>query len=271
MDKKLLEFHLSADARFILKNLLVHDELDSTSSEAARLLADGIDGPSLIVADSQTAGRGRRGRHWASPAGSGLYMSMSYPFASQVPQLQALSLVTAVCVCETLLDLGFLNIQLKWPNDLLVGKKKLAGILLEMRKSNQINNIVFGVGINYSISDELKAELDRPIADLRELAENDSINLVEREIIAAKLCSKLLSGIEQFLQEGFKPFQSVWNELDRYFESDIVVGNGAQRLIGKSLGVDEEGVLQLLTAEGNQKINAGEIFPSLRAADETID
>ncbi len=271
MDKKLLESHLSVDAGTLLKNVLVYDELDSTSSEAARLLEGGDAGASLIIADSQSAGRGRRGRDWISPAGSGLYMSMSYPFEIQKLQLQALSLVAAICVCEALRNLGFSSIQLKWPNDLLVGKKKLAGILLEMRKTDQFSYIVFGIGVNYALSDEHKAELGRPVTDLREMAESSSISLVRREVIAARLCSNLLSAINQFLDEGFKPFQSAWNDLDRYFGSDIVVDNGVQRLIGKSLGVDEDGVLQLLTAKGHQKINAGEIFPSLRAADEAID
>ena len=106
------------------------------------------------------------------------------------------------------------------------------------------------------------------MTDLKERSDLPQEEMQSREEIAARICSDLVLSIEKFLKEGFAPFQSTWNRLDRYFESDIVVDNGKQRMIGKSLGVDAEGVLQVMTAEGQQNIAAGEIFPSLRAADE---
>ncbi len=271
MNSTLLKTHLSSKAIELLAVIQTHEEIDSTSSEVMRLLEAGEEGAILVVADSQFAGRGRRGRAWQSHKGSGIYMTLSFPIENQVIELQALSLITALSVQQSLTDLGFEGINLKWPNDLLVSKKKLAGILLELRKgSNQsqtIQHVVFGIGINYSLSLEQKTDIGRPVADLFDLSDD----LPEREQIAAQVCAGLLDMIEEFLSVGFAPFQSRWNSLDRYFESDIVIDNGKQRLIGKSLGVNAEGVLQVLTAEGQQSISAGEIFPSLREANEATE
>mgnify|MGYP006112128587 CR=1 FL=1 len=263
MNKKLIEDHLSSYAESLLDEIYVFKELDSTNSEAIRILESGKTGVRLIVANLQTKGRGRRGRSWISPKG-GLYMSLLHPVASDVSELQALSLVSALSILQSLTQQNPLAVQLKWPNDLLVGKKKLAGILLELRVFRGVTHIVFGIGVNYSFNEYQKARIDRPVTDLKELFDN----LPTREELVANMCSELLTNIERFSSNGFEPFQASWNRYDCYFESEVVIDNGNSRQTGKSLGVNHEGALVLKTAEGKQLIFAGEILPTLRESNE---
>ncbi len=267
MDKQLVEDSLSEQLRQRLQAVHVHAEIDSTNQEAFRLLESKTAGNHLILADAQTAGRGRRGRSWQSPAGGGLYMSLLYHFSADSVQLQGLSLVTALSVHSVLSSLSSMEIKLKWPNDLLVGNKKLSGILLESRIGDATLPIIIGIGINYALAEDVKAEIDRPVVALDELNQSPP----SREELAASLCSQIVKNIDRYCDSGFAPFQAHWNANDRYLEADVVIDSGNSRLIGKSLGVDAEGALILQTATGEQLISGGEIFPSLRDANEVND
>ena len=264
MQKKLIEDQLSSDAKSKLNEIYTHRALDSTNSEAVRILESGKTGIQLIVANLQTKGRGRRGRSWVSPEGGGLYMSLLHPVSGDIGEVQALSLVSALSVHQSLTQKKVSALKVKWPNDLLVGKKKLAGILLELHTFEGSTYIVFGIGVNYSFDEIQKANIDRPVTDLRGLLDD----LPMREELVANICSDLLKNIERFSAKGFEPFQSSWNHYDHYFGSDIVIENGRFRYIGKSLGVDQKGVLVLETTEGERLISAGEIIPTLRKLNE---
>lgn len=267
MDKQSLVKFLSSAAAAKLDDVHLFAELDSTNSAAIRLIESGASGTHLFIAEQQTAGRGRRGRSWKSPAGGGLYMSLLHPFPDQGQggiELQALSLVTALSVFQSVSQFDAGSVQLKWPNDIVSGKKKLAGILLEMKAAQNHRCIVFGIGINYSLSEEQKVAIDRPVIDLRSL----SSSLPTREQLAAQVCSQLLENIEKFSAQGFAPFQSDWNNNDRYLGAEIVIEDGARRIEGRSSGVDDHGALLVQTASGQQCIQGGEVFPSLREAEE---
>ena len=265
MDRGKLDKYLSANSSNRVSGIHLFSDLDSTNVEAGRLIESGETGTHLIIADAQSAGKGRRGRNWLSPAGSGLYLSLLYPFSESADKLQALSLVTALSVHATLLELGAGKLQLKWPNDILLGNKKLSGILLELKKVNDLSFVVFGIGINVDLSDQQKLSVDRPVVDLKEILQSKP----ELEFVAAKITEKLLRNIDEYLQTGFQNFQLTWNQYDRHISSDIVIQNGNKKLIGQSNGVDEEGALVLQSANGIEKISGGEIFPSLREASES--
>ena len=240
----------------------VYDEIDSTNAEALRLLKEVTADPMLLLAHSQTAGRGRLGRKWHSPKGAGLYLSLVKKFSRKLEGLQALSLVTALSVHETLGSLGAENLQLKWPNDLLLGKAKLGGILLETRLQQDEVAIVFGIGLNMVLPEGAKQEIDREITDLQSVLGQKP----DPVAVSAGIVSTLLKNIALFEQEGFEQYQSRWNAVDRYLEQDVVIQSAEQKFIGRCLGVDESGALILRTASGVAKITGGEIFPSLRSA-----
>ena len=259
-----LENALSSDASKAIEHRCVFPEIDSTNSEVLRRYQDGQRGGCLVVAQCQTSGRGRRGRQWLSPANGGLYLSLGMPFSNSAKDLQAVSLVTAISVANGISQLNDVKLQLKWPNDVLASNKKLAGILLERHVAKAESYIVFGIGVNLDLSDAQRESIDRPIADLKSLT-----NLkLEPELLAATIVNELVASLDRFLDSRFAPFKGLWNDYDRYAESDIVIDNGGERLIGKSMGVNEAGSLMLHTATGPITLNTGEIFPSLRAAEE---
>lgn len=266
MEKKDIENLLDSDVQKAISEIHVFSEIDSTNAEAARLIRDGRKGIQLVIADSQSAGKGRRGRNWVSPPASGLYLSLAYPFGLEADSLQGLSLITALSVHSCGKDLGAENLQLKWPNDILVGNRKLSGILLELHNDDDQIWVVFGIGVNYNLSNEEKESIDRPVIDIREILPD----MPSREDLAARIVDKLISNIAIFTEVGFSFFHAAWNRYDRYQDSDIVVQNAGNRTIGRCQGVDESGALLLLTAAGVKKISGGEIFPSVRAADEFV-
>lgn len=243
----------------------VVDQIDSTNAESLRRLADnpatrGAEG--LLVARSQTAGRGRRGRQWLSPSDAGIYLSITRVFDAELSQLQALSLVTALSVAHAIDELGGEPVQLKWPNDILVGNKKLAGILLETSGNHDHPAIVFGIGLNLKLPRQVAEDLGRPVTDLTSELGAD----VDGSALVAGICNRLFPNLQIHEQQGFIAFQDDWNSRDRYLHCDVILSNGNERFIGRALGVDAQGALLLQTASGIRTVSGGEIFPSLHEA-----
>lgn len=259
MPQRLFELELLKKTNPGINQVHVFEEIDSTNNEARRIIESGAPGVNLVVADSQTAGRGRRGRAWVSPAG-GLYLSLTSPMPAEVRELQALSLVAAISTRQSLDEWSLRETRLKWPNDIMIGDKKIAGILLELQRCKDVNQLIFGIGINYSLSAGEKADIDRPVIDLREVTEV----LPSRGQVIAKLCANLLQNVERFIHNGFSPFKLIWNKYDQYLGSGIVIKDGKSEKNGKSLGVNEKGELMLVTEHGEELITGGEVAPSLQ-------
>lgn len=130
-------------------NRVNYKEIDSTNLEAARLATGGAAEGTLVVADSQTAGRGRRGRQWDSPGGEAVYMSLILRLQALPEQVSGLTLVMALSVVQALKKLGLTGCQIKWPNDIVMNGKKLCGILTELHmEGSKISDVIVGVGIN---------------------------------------------------------------------------------------------------------------------------
>ncbi|MGI9249870.1 MAG: biotin--[acetyl-CoA-carboxylase] ligase [Pseudohongiellaceae bacterium] len=268
-------------------------EIDSTNAEALRRLRgedarsggiDGVDGAddsagdTLLLAGAQSAGRGRRGRSWVSEPGSGIFLSLIRSLTLPQTALPGLSLVTALVVRDAVAALGGDKIHVKWPNDVLHKRNKLAGILLEShavatKTSTRPHNatgkqeppigVVFGIGINLALSPEAEAQINHPVTDLTRVLGKKP----EPEPLIADLIARHSEAVDQYLAEGFAPFQQAWNKADRYFEEDVVVEQNGERLIGRAEGVDDNGALQFITATGKHLISGGEIFPSVRPND----
>jgi len=258
MDRQDIHDALNLETRALLDEIHVFDAIDSTNLEALRQHRAGRRGTFLLLANKQTAGRGRRGRTWLSPSG-GLYLSLIRSFEAEPSSMQALSLVTALAVHSACRRLGAENLQLKWPNDVLAGNKKLAGVLLEWRNVESSQAIVFGIGLNLSLSAGALAAIDRPVTDLQTVIGTNP----GQTRVAAAVTEELLASIVRFEQSGFSVFQEAWNENDRYREQDIVIQSGNTRIIGKSQGVDPHGSLMLQSMAGLELISSGEIFGTL--------
>ena len=246
-------------------DVVFFNSIDSTNAEGLRQLKAIKSGKSLeinkvLIADYQTAGRGRRGRAWISPKDAGLYFSIVKKLAQSPEALQGLSLVIGLAVCQVMRRLGIDNAQLKWPNDILVENAKLAGILLEMHQSFGSCYVVIGIGLNFRLQRNDSAQIDREVTDLSKLLNP----LPQKEMILVALIEEIENYLNVFMVEGFAAFQSEWNSLDRFIGRQVRVESGLKILAeGISLGVDASGVLRVDTGEEEKEILGGELSPSL--------
>jgi BirA family biotin operon repressor/biotin-[acetyl-CoA-carboxylase] ligase len=232
-----------------------------TGSTNADLLAraPSLQGPHMLAALSQTAGRGRAGRSWLTAPGSALTFSLAWPFAGGVGQLAGLPLAVGVAVAEVLRSLG-VPAQLKWPNDILRDGAKLAGILVETTARPQGGVwAVIGIGINLTLPDELEQRIDRAAASAAWLAQMD------RNTLMATLLEALAAALDRFGREGFTPFCARWNVLHAWAgETVTIVDQGKVLMEGLAAGVDERGQLLLDTASGRIPVVAGDVSLRLR-------
>ena len=266
MSKPFIKPELLDQIRPLVDQIRVFGEIDSTNDEARRTIISGLTGSNLIIANTQTSGRGRRGRKWVSPAG-GIYMSLTLPLHGSLIQPQALSLVSAISVKQSLESWSQVPIKLKWPNDLLVDGKKLAGILLELQTSEPMDHIVFGVGINYSLTNAQKESIAREVTDVNELTEK----WPTREEIVLSVCTNLIENSRRFFNQGFVPFKRIWNASDYYLGSNIVIKSGKSEKLGKSMGVNGKADLMIESDLGQELISSGEIYFDLNEARRSFD
>jgi BirA family transcriptional regulator, biotin operon repressor / biotin---[acetyl-CoA-carboxylase] ligase len=237
--------------------LEVHWELDSTSSELHRRLPESAPDLTVVLAETQTAGRGRRGRNWLSPPGLNLYLSVLKRFEQGFAGLAGLSLAIGVIVLRALDDIGVPTAGLKWPNDVLAGDAKLAGILVEL--SGEYHGpcaAVIGVGLNLRLPEALREQAGQPVTDLATLAGGEP---PERNRAAAVLIARLVEGLQQFERSGFAAF------VDDYARFDLLLGQplrivGAQgEFAGVGEGVDARGALKVRTPEGLRSIDSADV------------
>lgn len=241
----------------------VHFSTGSTNTDAMTRAASGLE-TCLVMTEHQAQGRGRRGRAWISPFGRNLYMSLLWSFQGGVSTLEGLSLICALAVRRALTRESCQGVELKWPNDVLFQRRKLAGILLEV--SGDVVGpckVVIGIGLNTEMPSQAGEKIDQPYSDLRGLG----VRGVDRNRLAAVVVSELVAAITLFEKEGFKPFRKEWLQADSYLGEDVEIRSGQSVLPGVCRGVDDNGRLLLETADGIQTIAGGELMPSLRLAD----
>ncbi|WP_316672784.1 bifunctional biotin--[acetyl-CoA-carboxylase] ligase/biotin operon repressor BirA [uncultured Tolumonas sp.] len=212
-----------------------------------------------LLAETQTAGRGRRGRHWHSPFGSQFIMSMYWRLDDGPSAAMGLSLAIGVAVVQALESAGYRDLSLKWPNDIYMARRKLAGILVEMSAAvGGICHLVIGVGVNLNLPDAVIAQLDQPCAHLAEQPV-----VVERNQLSATIIRALRNALTLFEQQGLTAFLTEWNRLDIFMQQPVKVLLGNQVIHGTYCGIDGQGNMLLQDHDGMHKFVGGEI--SLRA------
>ena len=226
-----------------------------TGSTNADLLARAamLSAPLLLIAEHQTAGRGRAGRSWLSAPGHSLTFSLAWRFEGGLPALTGLPLAVGTALAETLGRLGQ-PVQLKWPNDLLKDGDKLAGILVETQAAAAGTWAIVGIGLNLAMPDELEARIGRPVAAVPWLARMD------RDALMAALLDGLAQALQAFAATGFAAFSARWNLLHAYQGQPVtIVDRGAVLHEGLAAGVDDGGRLLLDTEAGRIAIVAGDV------------
>lgn len=226
-----------------------------TGSTNADLLARAptLTGPVLLIAENQTAGRGRAGRSWLSSAGNSLTFSLAWRFEAGLPALAGLPLALGVAMAETLGRLGS-PVRLKWPNDVLKEGDKLAGILVETAPADKGVWAVIGIGLNLVMPDELEREIGRAAAAVPWLARMD------RNALMAAILDGLAQALREFERGGFAAFSARWNLLHAYQgETVVILDRGAVLHEGLAAGVDDAGRLLLDCADGRVAMTAGDV------------
>jgi BirA family biotin operon repressor/biotin-[acetyl-CoA-carboxylase] ligase len=227
-----------------------------TGSTNADLLARAaqLRRPVLLVAEQQTAGRGRAGRSWLSSAAGSLTFSLAWKFGGPAQRLLGLPLAIGVALAEALGAMD-VPVQLKWPNDLLKDGNKLAGILIETQNAGDGGVwAVIGVGLNLLMPDQLEAQIGRPAAAAPWLAR------MERDALMAALLGSLCGALDQFEAAGFAAFSARWNRLHAWRgETVAIIDHGATLHEGVAAGVDDAGRLLLDTDGGRIAIVAGDV------------
>ena len=239
------------------KKIIYYTQLDSTNLEIARLAAEGAMHGTVVVADSQTAGKGRRGRGWESPAGENIYMSILLRPACLPDTAPMLTLVMAYSVAKALKESGFTDVQIKWPNDLVLSGKKICGILTEMQmKGTEIDYVVVGVGINVNTS-----KFPEELKDTATSLYLESGKVSDRESLVESVVEYFQQSYRQFLETQDLSFlREEYNNMLVNVGREVRVLEPGNEYTAYAQGINSEGELLVRTEEGEEKrIYAGEV------------
>ena len=244
----------------LLRELLVCDEVDSTNARILDLLEQGRGHSVAMLAEQQTAGRGRRGRTWVSPFAGGIHLSLGWQFSGGVQLLEGLSLAVGVALARALAKFEVPDVRLKWPNDVWCGGRKLAGVLLEL--SGDLTDrcaVVVGIGLNVNLRRETAADIDQPWTDLSRVTP-----AVDRNQLVVALLDELLPLLKEYPEHGFAAYREDWQRLDQFAGRQVCLRSAQQEWRGLACGVDPSGAL-LLEVDGEcRRFHGGEL--SLREA-----
>jgi BirA family biotin operon repressor/biotin-[acetyl-CoA-carboxylase] ligase len=234
------------------------DEVGSTSDVANQLALEGAEHGETVIAESQTAGRGRRGRSWVSPPGKNLYLSMVLRPDLPPQRAPELTFVAALAVAETLGEAN-INARIKWPNDVEFEGKKIAGVLTELHaEPERISAVILGIGVNLNLqASDLPAEL-RSIATSALLVRGAP---VPRALFTAALLTRLEHWYDRHAEEGFEPVCSRWRELTSTLGRQVRVTTGGKEIVGTAQDVDETGALLVATGGNDEleRVVAGDV------------
>jgi BirA family biotin operon repressor/biotin-[acetyl-CoA-carboxylase] ligase len=214
--------------------------IDSTNQYLLERL-DTLQSGDACIAEYQQAGRGRRGRQWFSPFGANLYLSMYWRLEQGPAAAVGLSLVIGIVMAEVLQELGAENVRVKWPNDLYLNDRKLAGILVELTgKTGDAAQIVIGAGINLAMRNVATDVINQSWINLQEAGIN-----IDRNALAIKIIKELRKALQLFEDEGLVPFLPRWESLDNFINRQVKLIIGDREIHGISRGINEQGGLLL--------------------------
>lgn len=242
--------------------VLLLGSIDSTNEQAKRLIKAGstVD---VVLAEEQTQGKGRRGRLWQSPYGSNLYVSVVWPVTEGVRQLEGLSLAVGLAVLRTLDAVGVIGAGLKWPNDLLVDNKKIAGILVELVGDlADRSHVVIGIGINVNMLNASQ-HIGQPWTSISSVLGH----AVSRHEVFGFLNTNLHKILQIQKTCGFSKLRQEWEARHLWRDKDVVLSSGDVVHEGRVTGINERGELAIETLQGLQYFAGGEL--SLRLASDS--
>jgi len=242
--------HLRESNRNEPRSIELFQSLDSTNKYLQEQAEKSDCSGSVVLAERQTSGRGRRGKTWVSPFAANIYMSILWDFEQGAQALEGLSLAIGVAVRRALIEMGLEDVRLKWPNDIYIGNKKLGGILLEMIGDPAGHcSVVIGVGINVSMPASIVVNIDQPWTDC--CSESDAP--IARSRLAALLIDNIFDILNDFESLGFAGYRDEWQEADAFKGLQGTISTPRDSVSGTVIGVDNSGAVQLKLMSGEVK------------------
>lgn len=239
-----IEIRHNLRTRFLGKNIIHYDTVTSTMEHAFRMGMEGAPEGTVVCAETQTQGRGRLGRSWVSPKGKGIYMSVLLRPRLLPSDAAQLTLLSAVAVCEAVYAVSGVKAAIKWPNDVLIGGRKLAGILTELSaETDRVRFVVVGIGVNVHSPVNL---LPANAASLKEEASKK----VSRVELVQEILRQMEYWYESSKKEGFAPALERWKELSSTLGRRIRVVDPGGVVEGEAVGLDKGGRLLIRSDAG---------------------
>ena len=245
------------NTRWIGQEILCFESIDSTNTKAKELADAGYPSGTLVVADQQSAGRGRRGRNWESPAGTGIFMTLMLKPEINPNNASMLTLVAALAVARAITDVSGQKAMIKWPNDIVMNGKKICGILTEMSAQfDYINHIVIGIGIN--VHNEVFPE------EIKQIASSMMLECQGRHFHRAEIIEKTMEYFEHYYEIYLRTEDL--SELVKEYNSMLVNMHAAVKVLdpkdsfeGKAMGITKRGELIVDTWEARKLVSSGEV------------
>lgn len=242
------KINLGLKTAFLGRNLHYHDSVASTQKIAYKLAYENADEGTTVIAEEQTAGRGRMDRKWHSPKYTGIWMSIILRPNIPIPKAPQLTLIAAVGVVQAIEEVTGLLPEIKWPNDILINGKKVTGILTELQaEADRINSIIIGIGINVNTK---KEDFPEELKDIASSLSIESGSLVDREKMIRIILEKLEKLYLLYLEKGFFPIKLMWESYAVSIGKAITARTLTGEIKGKATGITEDGVLLIEDAAG---------------------
>jgi BirA family biotin operon repressor/biotin-[acetyl-CoA-carboxylase] ligase len=245
------------------RNIVFLREVGSTNDFAKDLAGYGAVEGTVVVAETQTAGRGRLGREWVSPKG-GLWFSVVFRPNLKPAEAAGLVFMSGLAVTEVLREMYGLEAETKWPNDVLVNERKVCGILAEMNTvGEKVNFVIVGIGVNanFDVEKVFPEELRASVTSL----ENELGRKVKLEELFKMLLERLENFYELFLKEGFGPVLGKWKTYAGFLGYQVEVASGTEKWVGLASDVGDDGSLILKLDDGTLKrVFVGDAFLRFR-------
>ena len=236
-------------------DIVVLDVVGSTNDVVRDGCATGGCQGLVVFAEQQTAGRGRRGKTWHSPAGANIYCSVGWQCEGALASLSGLSLAVGAILAESVAAHLGIQLQLKWPNDLFYQERKLGGVLVELLgEQDGGHNAVIGFGLNVSMGRDDSGMIGRPWTDLATASGSE----VDRNLLAADILGQLVSGLTEINHSGMSKWLEAWRPRDMLLGRAVVV-DGTPPVSGIAAGIDDSGGLLLHTETGHCTVAGGEV------------
>ena len=251
LSKAEIQSRLNPSVKSLLSKLDVFDQLDSTNNYLMLQARRTNESGQVCLAEYQSSGKGRRGRQWVSPFASNIYLSILWRFNQTISALGGLSLVVGVAVIRALNQLGIADVGLKWPNDIFWQQKKLGGILIEIiGESEGPCCAVIGLGLNVRMSDKVMHAINQPWVDLEHILGHSN---TDRNVFVAALLNEIVMILNAFNPQSLQANLDEWRQYDCMRNQVVTLFMQGQAIHGIVQGINQEGLLILMTQSGDMK------------------